>query len=173
KLRILHMEPQRLDLPRFHRGGGTWLDCCQQSLVEEIRWGNSAGFLSDGAAESLRESGLASLDLDEEPRLTFIHGDLQPDQVLLRRPEGRVAAFLDFGDAGAGDPAWDLVVLSIHDPDRLAILLDGYRAIAKFAEHVEQVRLAYRLLRHLSVASRLAEHELDPQPEVQMALRLS
>jgi hypothetical protein len=53
KLRILHMSPEPLDLPRFHQGGGTWLESCRQRLVAEIRWGNSAGFLSDGAAESL------------------------------------------------------------------------------------------------------------------------
>jgi hypothetical protein len=141
KLRILHMSPEPLDLPRFHQGGGTWLESCRQRLVAEIRWGNSAGLLTDGAAESLLQSGLTTLDLGEEPRLTFIHGDLQPDHVLLRCPEGRGTIFLDFGDAGLGDPAWDLVALSLYDPDRLAILLDGYRAMPTFVEHVEQVRL--------------------------------
>jgi hypothetical protein len=112
-------------------GGGTWLESCRQRLVAEIRWGNSAGFLSDGAAESLLQSGLASLDLDEEPRQTFIHGDLQPEHVLLRCPGDPRTVFLDFGDAGLGDPAWDLVALSLDDPDRLAILLDGYRASSR------------------------------------------
>ena len=172
KLRVLHMVKEPLDLPRFHGGGGTWLESCRQRLVAEIRWGNCAGFLSDGAAESLLQSGLTSLDLDEEPRQTFIHGDLQPDHVLLRYPGGRGTVFLDFGDAGLGDPAWDLVVLSLYDPDRLAILLDGYRAMPTFVEHVEQVRLDYRLLRHLSTARWLTEHELDPQLDVLMALRL-
>jgi hypothetical protein len=172
RLRILHMVKEPLDLPRFHRGGGTWLESCRQRLVAEIRWGNSAGFLSDGAAESLVQSGLSSLDLDEEPRQTFIHGDLQPEHILLRCPGGRGTVFLDFGDAGLGDPAWDLVALSLYDPDRLAILLDGYRAMPEFVEHVEQVRLGYRLLRHLSAARWLTEHELDPQLDVLMALRL-
>jgi hypothetical protein len=172
KLRILHMSPEPLDLPRFHQGGGTWLESCRQRLVAEIRWGNSTGFLSDGAAESLLQSGLSSLDLDEEPRQTFIHGDLQPDHVLLRCSGGRETVFLDFGDAGLGDPAWDLVALSLYDPDRLAILLDGYRAMPTFVEHVEQVRLGYRLLRILSAARWLTEHELDPQPDILMALRL-
>jgi hypothetical protein len=172
KLRVLHMVKEPLDLPRFHRGGGTWLESCRQRLVAEIRWGNSAGFLSDGAAESLVQSGLSSLDLDEEPRQTFIHGDLQPEHILLRCPGGRGTVFLDFGDAGLGDPAWDLVALSLYDPDRLAILLDGYRAMPEFVEHVEQVRLGYRLLRHLSAARWLTEHELDPQLDVLMALRL-
>jgi len=137
-----------------------------------IRWGNSAGFLSDGAAESLLQSGLSSLDLDEEPRQTFIHGDLQPEHVLLRCPGGRGTVFLDFGDAGLGDPAWDFVVLSLYDPDRLATLLDGYRATPAFVEHVERVRLGYRLLRHLSAARWLTEHALDPQLDILMALRL-
>jgi hypothetical protein len=172
KLRILHMGLQRLDLPRFRPGGGTWLESLRKWLVGEIRWANSTGLVSDGAAESLLQSGLASLDLDEEPHQTFIHGDLQPDHVLVRCPDDRRTTFLDFGDAGLGDPAWDLVVLSLYDPDRLAILLDGYRAIPTFVEHVERLRLGYRLLRHMSVARNLAEHALDPGPDIQMALRL-
>ena len=170
-LRILHMAPQRLDLPRFRPGGGTWLESCRKWLVGEIRWANSTGLVSDGAGESLLQSGLASLDLHEEPHQTFIHGDLQPDHVLLRCSYGRTM-FLDFGDSGLGDPAWDLVGLSLYDPDRLAILLDGYRATPTFVEHVERLRLAYRLLRHMSAARNLAEHGLDPRPHIQMALRL-
>lgn len=173
KLRILHMAKEPLDLPRFRGGGGTWLESCRHRLVAEIRWGNSTGFLSDGAAESLLQSGLASLDLDEEPRQTFIHGDLLPEHVLLRCPADPRTVFLDFGDAGLGDPAWDLVALSLYDPDRLAILLDGYRALPAFVEHVEQVRLAYRLLRHLSAARWLHEHDLDPQLDILMALRMT
>jgi aminoglycoside phosphotransferase (APT) family kinase protein len=80
--------------------------------------------------------------------------------------------FLDFGDAGMGDPAWDLVALSLYDPDRLAVLLEGYRALPAFLEHVERVRLGYRLLRHLSAARWLSEHEFDPQLDILMALRL-
>lgn len=160
-------------LPRFHEGTGTWLESCRQRLVAEIRWANSIGFLSDGAAESLLQSGLASLDLDEEPRQTFIHGDLQPEHVLLRRPGGPSTVFLDFGDSGVGDPAWDLVALSLYDPDRLAIFLDGYRALPGFVEHVEQVRLGYRVLRHLSAARWLHERGLDPQLDILMALRMT
>ncbi len=172
KLRVLHMAQDRLDLPRFHRGGGTWLQSCRQRLVVETRWANSAGLFSDGAAESMLQSGLTSLDLDEEPDQTFIHGDLQPGHVLLRCPGGHATLFLDFGDAGLGDPAWDLVALSLYDPDRLGILLDGYRALPAFLDHVEQVELGYRLLRHLSAARWLTEHEFDPQPDILMALRL-
>ncbi|UKA61288.1 aminoglycoside phosphotransferase family protein [Arthrobacter sp. FW306-04-A] len=39
----------------------------------------------------------------------WLHGDLHPANVLLR-PDGRLAAVLDFGDLGAGDPAVDLAV---------------------------------------------------------------
>lgn len=39
----------------------------------------------------------------------WLHGDLHPANVLLR-PDGHLAAVLDFGDLGAGDPAVDLAV---------------------------------------------------------------
>ncbi|GAB3566334.1 aminoglycoside phosphotransferase family protein [Arthrobacter alkaliphilus] len=39
----------------------------------------------------------------------WLHGDLHPANVLLR-PDGRLAAVVDFGDLGAGDPAVDLGV---------------------------------------------------------------
>lgn len=39
----------------------------------------------------------------------WLHGDLHPANVLVR-PDGRVAAVVDFGDLGAGDPAVDLAV---------------------------------------------------------------
>lgn len=39
----------------------------------------------------------------------WLHGDLHPANILLR-PDGRLAAVLDFGDLGAGDPAVDLAV---------------------------------------------------------------
>ncbi|WP_423181541.1 aminoglycoside phosphotransferase family protein [Arthrobacter sp. NyZ413] len=42
------------------------------------------------------------------PRLWF-HGDLHPANVLLK-PAGHLAAVIDFGDLGAGDPAVDLAV---------------------------------------------------------------
>ncbi|MDQ0030455.1 aminoglycoside phosphotransferase family protein [Arthrobacter bambusae] len=39
----------------------------------------------------------------------WLHGDLHPGNVLLG-PDGRLAAVVDFGDLGAGDPAVDLAV---------------------------------------------------------------
>ncbi|MCZ9884470.1 aminoglycoside phosphotransferase family protein [Arthrobacter sp. B2a2-09] len=39
----------------------------------------------------------------------WLHGDLHPANILLR-PDGRLAAVVDFGDLGAGDPAVDLAV---------------------------------------------------------------
>ncbi|MHC6221203.1 aminoglycoside phosphotransferase family protein [Arthrobacter sp. MMS24-S77] len=61
-------------------------------------------------APRLRElwSGACSVPPWDGPRL-WLHGDLHPANVLLR-PDGRLAAVLDFGDLGAGDPAVDLAV---------------------------------------------------------------
>ncbi|MFK4729595.1 aminoglycoside phosphotransferase family protein [Agromyces mediolanus] len=38
----------------------------------------------------------------------WLHGDLHPGNLLLARPDGPLAAVLDFGDVTSGDPATDL-----------------------------------------------------------------
>ncbi len=69
-------------------------------------------------------------------------------------------------NAGSGDPAWDLVTLSLWDPDRLPILLDAYRRLPGFVAHVLEVKQGYRILRHLSMARWHAEQGSDPGPDL-------
>jgi aminoglycoside 2''-phosphotransferase len=51
-------------------------------------------------------------NFDHEPRL--IHGDLAPYHILFDQQTGRIHGVIDFGVAGAGDPALDLSSLLYH-----------------------------------------------------------
>ncbi len=61
----------------------------------------------DGAAVAAAwESSLQAPTWDRAP--VWLHGDLTPENLLVR--EGRLAAVIDFGCLGVGDPACDLMV---------------------------------------------------------------
>lgn len=97
------------DLPaperaRGARGGplGPLLDRLRHWL-DDPRWAadelvdvSAIRFLADQAAEVI----------DEPTPRRFVHGDLIPGNLLLR--DGRLAALIDWGGAGHGDPAQDL-----------------------------------------------------------------
>ena len=73
------------------------------------------------------------------------------------------------------DPPYVLTYARVEgEPLSSAVNADrkGERASPTFVEHVERVGLGYRLLRHLSPARWLSEHEFDPQLDILMALRL-
>ena len=57
-----------------------------------------------GAAEAAWDACLAAPDWDRDP--VWIHGDLQPGNLITER--GRLAAVIDFGALGVGDPAPDV-----------------------------------------------------------------
>lgn len=89
-----------------------------------------------------------------------VHGDCQPDHFLLDGARRRVVGVLDFGDAGLGDPLWDVAVLTFDHPERTGAVLAGYadRALTDRAE----VELAgYRALRCLTEIRWLTEHGYD------------
>ena len=55
----------------------------------------------------------------------LLHGDLKAQHLLVH--DGRLTGIIDWGDAMAGDPAWDLARASMMDPVQYAALADGYR----------------------------------------------
>lgn len=82
--------------------------------------------------------------------ITTIHGDLKPAHVLHRGR--RVVGLIDFGDYAHGDPAYDLVALTVWQPDRLEHVLAGYGADGDFARYVRATTRLYRPLRLLAGA---------------------
>jgi len=69
--------------------------------IEELR-----GIVDTGAVASAWDEALGTPAWPGPP--VWIHGDLTPENLLLRR--GRMAAVIDFGCLGVGDPACDLLV---------------------------------------------------------------
>ncbi|MEO1089285.1 MAG: aminoglycoside phosphotransferase family protein [Pseudomonadota bacterium] len=66
---------------------------------------NLADEIDVAAATALWEAALAAEVWSGPP--VWVHGDLQPGNMLAR--EGRIAAVIDFGLSGVGDPACDLI----------------------------------------------------------------
>jgi Ser/Thr protein kinase RdoA (MazF antagonist) len=96
-----------------------------------------------------------------EPEPVLIHGDAQPEHVVLG-PDASVAAWLDLGDAMIGDAAWDIAVLVLDDPHRLDVVLDGYEPTAAMVDRVAGTLRPYRMLRYLGEANWLTDHGFDP-----------
>jgi aminoglycoside phosphotransferase (APT) family kinase protein len=130
-----------LPVPAHSTGGlpraGTWLASIEEELEAELPniglAPEPAQRLRDAVAE--RRAALAAA-----PR-RFCHGDLQPDHVLLDRATQRhVVSLIDWSDYGAGDPAWDIAVLTLDDAERTGAfteasdLVDLYRAIRDLGE---------------------------------------
>jgi len=129
------------------------------------------GHLSGAVADLLHRRMSAAFDRDRDPELRFLHGDCTPYHWLL--DAGSVTAAIDFGDAGLGDPAWDLVVLTHWHEHRLPAVLDGYGASAVFREQVAGTYDGYRIIRHLGARSWLVGHGVDPARTIAELLRLA
>jgi aminoglycoside phosphotransferase (APT) family kinase protein len=85
----------------------------------------------------------------------FTHGDLQLDHVFVDGDE--VTGVLDWSEAGAGDPLYDLATLTLGHEERLGEVLSGYGADVD----LDAVR-GWWALRSLSNIRWLLEHGFDP-----------
>jgi aminoglycoside phosphotransferase (APT) family kinase protein len=83
----------------------------------------------------------------------LIHGDLQPDHVLVE--SGRLAGLIDFVDAQPGDGLLDVAVLTLWDEALAGPLLQGLGQPANGETGLLLDR--YRLLRHLASAAWLLD----------------
>ncbi|WP_405983280.1 aminoglycoside phosphotransferase family protein [Streptomyces sp. NBC_00158] len=90
--------------PRAHRGRPlAAADAETRAAIEALR--DSDEPFDAGAALAAWEEALAAPGWSGEPR--WIHSDLMPGNLL--GADGRLAAVIDFGTAGLGDPAVDLI----------------------------------------------------------------
>jgi aminoglycoside phosphotransferase (APT) family kinase protein len=90
------------------------------------------------ALQALHDSGLPgalartwhrALEADAPGLPVWIHGDLHPRNLLVA-PDGGLAAILDWGDLGAGDPAVDLSLLwTVLDPADHGVFCAGYGSV--------------------------------------------
>lgn len=104
---------------------------------------------------------------DHLPATTVLaHGDASPQHFLQRR--GSLTGVIDFGDAGVGDAAADLAVLTLWVPDRIESIIDAYTATHP-AETTGDLgaRIAFhRPLRHLAAAIWSERNGFSPKPFV-------
>jgi len=85
----------------FHRGGSlATYDSETRKALEKL-----SGQIDTGAAVTVWEAALASTWKD---RPVWVHGDVSVGNLLVRN--GRLAAVIDFGGLGVGDPACDLAI---------------------------------------------------------------
>ncbi|MFJ3881010.1 aminoglycoside phosphotransferase family protein [Streptomyces sp. NPDC090077] len=90
--------------PRAHRGGPLSAEDAEtREAIEALRRTDEP--FDAGAATAAWEEALAAPGWSGEPR--WIHSDLMPGNLL--GAGGRLAAVIDFGTAGLGDPAVDLI----------------------------------------------------------------
>jgi Ser/Thr protein kinase RdoA (MazF antagonist) len=150
-----------------------------RELADQRDWASGMRWLLTYFARHCREAGLGADvmgrvrsvvgdlagDLPAAHLGMTIHGDCMPIHVHLDRDD-RVVGLLDLGDASRGDPAWDIVVLTLRSPEQLAAVLDGYGADDPFRTWVDRARPAYRALRLVMEVGWLAQHGFDPAEAV-------
>lgn len=95
-----------------------------------------------------------------EPPRVFLHGDPQPDHFLLD-PSSGAPVLIDWGDAGTGDPLWDLAILLLDHPERRDDVVYGYHPSPELAGHVDAHLDVYRLLRYLGEIAWLLQRDFD------------
>jgi len=72
----------------------------------------------------------------------LLHGDLKRDHLLA--VDGRLTGIIDWGDASAGDPAWELARASMMGPADFDPLIHAYPGAD--SDVVKRILLVYRLL---------------------------
>jgi len=160
----LHTAAPPAGLDTYGRRGTPWATALRRQLdMERARSDRARHELGDllvDRALDLVESGLANA----EPADTraVVHGDCQPVHVVLAGDRRTVNGLIDFGDAGCGDPAWDLAILTLYQRQRLDDVVAGYQPGGVFHSHLARVVDAYQLLRLLGEVPWLVEHGFDP-----------
>lgn len=92
--------------------------------------------------------------------LVFTHGDFQAEHVLVD-DDGSISGVIDWGDAGLGDPLYDLAVLTVGHNEYLDDVVAGY------GEGVDRsVIRAYWTLRRLGSVRWMMEHGYDAAGDI-------
>ncbi len=165
-------------LARFHacptsRPGPPLGGHAEPTFVHHVRaWGEADrrhgrrhGWLTPAQAARHEELVERLADLVAGRPEALIHGDCSPQHWLVD-PGGTAVRPIDLGDAGMGDPAYDLVVLVLTQPHHLPVVLDGYGADEDLRAHLSATAAGYRALRLAAELAWLVDHGFDPTPTV-------
>ena len=154
-----------MQLARFHRlgaqppfadGQSRWEAFVLARVERELASLRHLRVLDDGECGAIRRRfDQIGPDLAKRP-VALLHGDLQPDHVLVDPRTARVVALLDFADAQPGDPLLDIAILSLWDRGLAGPVLAGYGSLDNGAE-TQQLLAHYRLWRFLGEVPWLLE----------------
>lgn len=150
----LHRSPPPAGLRNWFAldGLAAWIDAMRDWLLNETR-----------IAPSLvnARAAFAHEHLDRRHvELVFTHGDLQAEHVLVS-DDAAISGVIDWGDAGLGDPLYDLAVLTVGHGEHLDDVLVGY------GEPVDRdVIRAYWTLRRLGSVRWMTEHGYDATGDI-------
>jgi len=80
----------------------------------------------------------------------LLHGDLSQSHIFANNNQAKLAGFIDFGCAWAGDPFWDLSLLGYDSgKDNLSYLLEGYALEPRLKKELERIFPFYIILHAL------------------------
>ncbi|GAA2759821.1 phosphotransferase family protein [Actinopolymorpha rutila] len=104
----------------------TWCPYADYARAEGIPWLVDAGHLTAAAADSLaRRFDEAASALSQVTEGRLLHGDVESGHIFVA--DDQFQGMIDFGQAQAGDPRWDLARVPLWDGDEaLDALLAGY-----------------------------------------------
>jgi len=92
---------------------------------------------------------------------TLVHGDASPQHVL--GSAAMLRGLIDLGDAGVGDPVYDVATLTLWFPERTTDVAGGLAAHDGFADRLR----FHRLMRFAGGACWLRDHDFDPAPHLE------
>jgi aminoglycoside phosphotransferase (APT) family kinase protein len=144
-VRMLHEAP----LPPWP---GKTPDDLRSHLDRECQWLVTSGVLPADVVTRNRRIAEAAL---RPWRPVFAHGDLQVDHVFVDGEE--ITGVIDWSEASQGDALFDLAILTLGHPQRLADVVAGYGADVDLG-----VVRAWWSFRGLVAARWLIEHGFDP-----------
>jgi aminoglycoside phosphotransferase len=126
-IRLPGFGPLVLEGPKPRGEAATWCPFADYARTVGIAWLVDAGYLQPKDGDTLiRRFDEATTTFSAISEGRLLHGDLQSGHIL-STSDGTYQGIIDFGQAQAGDPRWDLARVRLWDGDKaLDALLDGY-----------------------------------------------
>ncbi len=164
-LKVVHEQPLLPDAkylrPDWERFLGLLKRRRQEAAADHLRWAN----LPERLCRQIDPFLPDPRELVDVSRLpVFIHGDLHADHLFLDPERGEVTALIDFTDAYAGDPRYDLVGLHFGTfrcrKDMLSAFLGNYGRKPEMDTWPE-VMLAFTLLHDFNMFDAYTPDDFD------------
>ena len=141
---------------------GTWFEAIAAQVDDAATKCARTHGLDPAQASRVRAAVVEARAAFDDAPMSWVHGDLQPEHVLLApSDDAEVAAIVDWSDHGRGDVAWDVAVLTLEHEARVDLLLDSYGPTRHERARIVAMLPFYRLVRWLSEVCWLREHDLS------------